>query len=86
MLLEIDFIKELRWQTFFHNFPFSQKYVLIRLALYHCQTRILQFCYITKGLLHISTGSLDVQVPGAVAKFSDLVIGYSLQPVGSRVS
>ena len=33
-----------------------------------------------------STGSLGVYIPGIVAKCSDLVIGYSLLPVGNRVS
>ena len=48
-------------QTFFHNYPYSQKYDLIRLTPYHWQPCISQFRDITKCL----------QVP--VAKFSDLV-------------
>ena len=59
ILLKIGFIEELRTtrgnkelpQTFFHYSPYSQKYVLIRLTLYHWQPCILQFCDITKGVL-----------------------------------
>ena len=45
-------------------------------------------CDITKGVLCISTGSLGLQVPVTVIKFSHLVTGYSLLsiPVGNRVS
>ena len=52
-------------QTFFHNSPYLQKYVLIRLILYHWQ--LLQFCDITKDILQISTGSLGQQVSVAEA-------------------
>ena len=65
-------------QTFFHNSLYLEKDVLIRLTPYHRQPGILQFCDNTKGVPLISTGSLGLQVPVAVAKFSDLVIGYSL--------
>ena len=57
ILLEISFIEEIRTtpgnkevlQTFFPQFPYSQKYVLIRLTPYHWQPYISQFCNITKG-------------------------------------
>ena len=65
-------------QTFSHNFPFGRKYVLIRLTQYHWQLCISQFCVIAKGELNISTGSLGLQVPVAIAKFWNLFIGYSL--------
>ena len=73
-------------QTFFPQFPYSRKYDLICLTPYHWQPCISQFCGITKGAQLISTDSLGLQVPVAVAKFSDLVIGYSLLPIGNRVS
>ena len=73
-------------QTFFNNSPYLRKYVSIRLTPYHLQPSISQFCDITKDLLLISTGSLSLQVTVAVAKFSDLVTGYSLLPAGNRVS
>ena len=50
------------------------------------QPQIFQFCGITKDILQRSTGSLGPHVLGIVAKFSDLIIGYSLLPVGNRVS
>ena len=64
-------------QTFFHDSPYSRKYVLLRLPPYHWQTCISQFCDIKKDLylLSISTGCQGLQVPEAAAKFSDLVIG-----------
>ena len=42
---------------------------------------MLSFATSQKSLLQINTGSHGLQVPGTVAKFSDLVIGYSLPPV-----
>ena len=62
------------------------KNALICLTLYHRQPQILQFCGITKDILQRSTGSLGPHVLGIVAKFSDLILGYSLLPVGNRVS
>ena len=69
-------------QTFLHNSPYLRKYVLIRLTPYLWQPSISQFCNATKGVQKISTGSLDLLVPVALARFSDLVTGYSLLPVG----
>ena len=93
ILLEIGFIEDMRanWgneevpQTFFHNSPYSRKYVLIRLTL---PLAILQFAILWrhKSPSVISTGNLGLQLPVAIAKFSDLVIGYWLLPVGNRVS
>ena len=59
ILHEIGFMEEMRNtegnkevpQTIFHNYPYLQKYVLIRLTPYHWQSCILQFCNITKGVL-----------------------------------
>ena len=70
---------------FFPRFPLFAKNVLIRDTLYHWQPCILQFCGITKDILQSSTCSLGLYVSRVVAKFSDLVIGYSLLPVGNRV-
>ena len=61
-------------------------YTLVRLTPYHWQPRVSQFCDITKGVLWINTGSLGIKIAVALAKFADLVIGYSLVPVGNRVS
>ena len=55
IMLESGFIEEMRTtlgnkeaiQTFFHNSPYSQKYDLIRLTMYHWQP-CLQFCGIIK--------------------------------------
>ena len=58
----------------------------MRLAQYYWQPCISQFRDITEGALWISTGSLVRQVPKEVATFQDLVIGYSLLPVGNCVS
>ena len=73
-------------QTFLHNSPYLQKNVFFRLTLYHWQPCTLQLCDITKDVLWISTGSVGLHVSGVVAKFSDLIISYSLLPVGNRVS
>ena len=62
------------------------KNVLICLTQYHRQLCILQFCDITKDVLQSSTGSLGLHISGVAAKFSDLIIGYSLLPDGNRVS
>ena len=86
ILLEISFTEETRTrrgnkdvpQTFFHNSSCSRKYVLIRLTPYHWQICILQFCDMTKGLSWISTGSLGLQIPVAVAKFSKVTHCYQL--------
>ena len=61
MLIEIVFVVKMRttWgnkevpQTFFHNYPYSQKYHLIRLTPYHWQLQpcISQFCDITNGMI-----------------------------------
>ena len=81
-MLKIDFIEEIRtaWdnkkvpQTFFHNSPCSQKYDLTGLIPYHWQSCISRFYHTIKSvLMKISNGNLDLQVPVAVAKFSDLV-------------
>ena len=53
ILFEMGFVEP---QAFFHNFPYSQKYDLIRSTPYHWQLCISQFCDITKGL----TGSLGL--------------------------
>ena len=73
-------------QTFFHNSPCLQRSDLIYLILYDWQPCISLFCDITKGALWISTGCLGLQVPVAVSKFSDLVIGYLLLLVGDCCS
>ena len=90
ILLEIGIIEEMETtlgdkempQTFFHNFPYSQKYDLICLTSHHWQPCISQFCDISQRVLYISTGSLGRQVPVAVAKFSDLVRLLTVIPVG----
>ena len=77
-----------RPQTFFYNSEFSF-FAKIRFNPFDSvplATLLLQFCDITKGVLKINTGSLGLQVSVTIAKFSDLVIGYSLPPVSNRVS
>ena len=78
-LLEVPVIK--RCPKLFSTIPNSsylRKYVLIRLTTYHWQSYFSQFCDITKSVLQISTGSLDLQVPVIIAKFSDLVVARLL--------
>ena len=69
-------------QTFFCNFPYFRNYDLIRLISCHWQPCILRFCILTNSLFSINT-SLGLQVPVAIAKFSGLVISYSLPPAGN---
>ena len=73
-------------QISFRNSPYSRKYVLIRLTLHHWQPCILQFYDITKDVPQINTGSLGLQVTVAVAKFSNIVIGYSVPIAASWLS
>ena len=65
----MGFIKEIRtaWgntevpQTFFNNFPYSRKYVLIRLTPYHLQPTFHNFVTSQKAYCRSGTGSLGLE-------------------------